>query len=234
MKTILAVGAHIGDAELTSGIILANESLKGNKVITVALTGGERGNPPNMTVEEYLVQKKQEANIFIKKLGEQNEAIIFAIPDGELIASEDIKLSLASIIRKYKPSMILGHWEKSMHKDHEAASIITQDAQFYAGIDMGDKVKGQRHYAPLYMMENWEDMEEFEPFVYFKVTDTAFELWKNAIQNHWFVMNSKSFAYFTYYNSLAKVRGCLAKSNYAVAANVKSHAKKRIVDLTVE
>ena len=37
-KTIMAIGGHIGDAELTCGGILATLALKGYKVITVALT----------------------------------------------------------------------------------------------------------------------------------------------------------------------------------------------------
>ena len=52
-KTIMAIGGHIGDAELTCGGILATMALKGYKVITVALTGGERGNPPHLSVEQY-------------------------------------------------------------------------------------------------------------------------------------------------------------------------------------
>lgn len=47
----MAIGAHIGDVELTSGLVLADLALKGHKIITVALTAGERGNPPHMDVE---------------------------------------------------------------------------------------------------------------------------------------------------------------------------------------
>ncbi len=39
----MAIGGHIGDMELTAGGVLATASLKGDKIITVALTGGERG-----------------------------------------------------------------------------------------------------------------------------------------------------------------------------------------------
>ena len=43
-KTIMAIGGHIGDMELTCGGVLATMALKGCKIITVALTAGERGN----------------------------------------------------------------------------------------------------------------------------------------------------------------------------------------------
>ncbi len=68
MKTIMAIGGHVGDMELTAGGVLASAALRGDKIITVALTGGERGNPKDKTVEEYRVQKIEEANKFAKEL----------------------------------------------------------------------------------------------------------------------------------------------------------------------
>jgi hypothetical protein len=40
--TILAVGGHIGDMELTAGMALAKHSLEGAHIVTLALTAGER------------------------------------------------------------------------------------------------------------------------------------------------------------------------------------------------
>ena len=42
MAVILAIGAHIGDMELTCGGVLATHALKGDKIVTVALTAGEK------------------------------------------------------------------------------------------------------------------------------------------------------------------------------------------------
>ena len=76
-KTIMAVGGHVGDAELTCGGVLATYALKGYQIITVALTGGERGNPSHMTVEEYRKQKEAEAQRFAELLG--GEAIMHGL-----------------------------------------------------------------------------------------------------------------------------------------------------------
>ena len=51
-KTILAIGGHIGDMELTAGGLMATNYLDGGKNITLALTAGERGNPPHLTQKE--------------------------------------------------------------------------------------------------------------------------------------------------------------------------------------
>ena len=41
-QTVLAIGAHIGDAELTAGALLASCAVHGGKAVTLALTAGEK------------------------------------------------------------------------------------------------------------------------------------------------------------------------------------------------
>ena len=41
-KTIMAVGAHIGDAQLTCGMLLAKQAMQGDRVVIVDLTAGAR------------------------------------------------------------------------------------------------------------------------------------------------------------------------------------------------
>ena len=156
MKTYIAFGGHIGDAELTAGLFLATKSLEGCKIVTVALTGGEKGNPANISQDDYRIQKEKEAAEFARMLN--GEAIVFPYKDGELEYSEQVVIEVAEIIRKYQPIAIFTHWKNSMHKDHELTSRIVKEAQFYASIDYGTKVKGNRCYAPLYYLENWEEI----------------------------------------------------------------------------
>ena len=42
-KTILAIGAHVGDMELTAGALLASCAVAGGRAVTLALTAGEPG-----------------------------------------------------------------------------------------------------------------------------------------------------------------------------------------------
>lgn len=211
-RKILAIGAHVGDMELTAGGLLATNALNGGTNLLLALTAGERGNPPHLTHDEYRKQKVKEAETFAEMVN--GKAIVFEYKDGELPNNEEVRLKIAQVIRDFAPDVIVTHWKSTMHKDHNNTHLMVPDAQFYAGIDVGDKLKGKRHYAPIYFCENWEDADEFVPYVYVDITP-GFELWQKAMQTHWFIMNSKSFPYYDYYSALARVRGCLNRTQYA-------------------
>ena len=213
-KTILAIGGHIGDAELTAGGVMAANAVDGGKNYTLALTAGERGNPAHLTVAEYRVQKIQEANAFAKLMN--GEAFVLEYQDGELPNNEEVRYQVASIIRKVKPDVIITHWHSTMHKDHNNTHLIVPDAQFLASVVESEKIEGKRHYAPVYFAENWEDDLDFRPAFYVDITK-GFDLWCEGLKTQWFVMNSKDFKYYDYYTSLARCRGCLNKTMYAEA-----------------
>lgn len=224
-KTIMAIGGHIGDAELTAGALMASNAVDGGRNITVALTAGERGNPPHLTVAEYRKQKIGEAERFAEMVN--GEAVVLEYCDGELPNNDEVRRQVAELIIKYKPNVIITHWHSAMHKDHNATHYIVQDAQFLASV-VGNK-EGARHYAPVYFAENWEDDQDFQPYIYVDVTK-GFDLWCKALHEHWFVMNSRDFKYYDYYTSLARVRGALCKKQYAECFNILPHQKKVFKD----
>lgn len=225
-KCIMAIGGHIGDMELTAGGVLATASLEGARIITVALTAGERGNPPHLTVSEYRKQKEEEANAFAKALG--GEAVVFPYVDGELPENEEVAFALCDVIRKYKPDMLITHWKNSMHKDHMATHNIVKKAQFYAGLRSIER-ELPAHYADgPYYAENWEDAADFVPYVYAEVSTEGFALWEQAINHHWFALNSTSFKYKEYYSHLKRVRGLYARKEYAEAFEVDKYKKYNV------
>ena len=223
-KTILAIGGHIGDAELTAGGVMAANAVDGGKNYTLALTAGERGNPPHLSVQEYRKQKVAEAKAFVEMVN--GESFVLEYADGELPNNEEVRYQVANIIRKVKPDVILTHWHSTMHKDHNNTHLIVPDAQFLASVVECDKIEGTRHYAPVYFCENWEDDMDFRPSFYVDFTK-GYDLWCEALKTQWFVMNSKDFKYYDYYTSLARCRGALNKTMYAEAFAM--HEYKRIL-----
>ncbi|WP_339168516.1 PIG-L family deacetylase [Paenibacillus sp. FSL H7-0943] len=223
--TVLAIGAHVGDVELASGGVLASHSLKGDRIVTLALTAGERGVPAGQDMKEYRQQKVKEAQVFADMLG--GEAIVFDdYCDGELPDNQEIRMEVCDVIRRVKPNIIITHWKNSMHKDHALTHHIVNDARFFASLSSFERALPAHFAARLYYSENWEDAVDYVPYVYVDFDQAAFDLWIDALSKHWFVTNSKSFKYMDYYKALAIVRGCEARKTYAEAFMVPAETVK--------
>ena len=227
-KTIMAVGAHTGDAQLTSGMLLAKYAMAGDKIITVDLTAGERGTPPGMSQDEFRAQNVASAAEFAKMLG--GESIVFDVPDGELRDSDEIELKLARLMREKQVNTVLYHWKNSMHKDHIQASRITQNAIFFASLPTFPMDLPPARISRSLFAENWEDSEGFVPYCYYDVTE-AFPLWKDAIRKLWLTEHSRDFKYLRYYEALSVMRGALIKTEHATAFGVPEYSKRVVMDI---
>lgn len=226
--TILAIGAHIGDMELTAGGLLASCSAHGGKIVTLALTAGEKGAPINADVAEYRAQKVKEAAAFAKMLG--GKSLVFDYADGLLPDDDDARFAVCDVIRSVKPDIIVTHHSSSMHKDHMTCHRIVEDARFYAGIS-GFERKLPAHFArTLYYAENWEDAVGFHPYVYINIAD-GYELWKQAAATQYFATHSTSFPYLEYYDALSKVRGIEARCEHAESFMIPEETKRIIVNI---
>jgi len=224
-KTILAIGAHCGDIEVTCGAVLAKHSRQGDRVTILHLTLGEGGNP-RMTPADYGDQKRREAEDAARIIGA--EPLFAPYRDGELPATEEVKRYVAGVVRSVRPSHVITHWRHSMHRDHATTHIVVNDALLLASlqaVETGQPV--HRGVQGVYYTENWEDPEGFNPFIYID-TSNELEIWKEAVTKYQFIRGGiSSFPYLDYYASLARVRGAEAGSTYAVAFDVDSHAKRR-------
>ena len=103
--SILAIGAHIGDMELTAGGLLATCALQGCSITTLALTAGEKGAPKGADIAEYRKQKVQEAENFAAKLG--GKAKVLDYPDGLLADDDAVRMQVAAVIREVQPELII-------------------------------------------------------------------------------------------------------------------------------
>ena len=103
--TVLAIGAHIGDAELTAGALLASCAVRGGKAVTLALTAGEKGAPPGADIAEYRRSKIAEAEAFARELG--GEAYVLDYADGLLPDNDQVRFQVCDIIRAVKPDIVV-------------------------------------------------------------------------------------------------------------------------------
>ncbi len=225
-KTILAIGAHAGDMELTCGALLAKQRKAGDRTVLLHLTLGEGGNP-KLSPEAYGAQKRREAEAAARMLGAE---VLFApYRDGELVNDDKTRAYVVDVIRQVKPTHIITHWKNSFHPDHRAAYAITVDAVLPASLP---GVKGA-HPAfdgirQVLYAENWEDMEGFEPYVYLDVAD-AFETWDKCVTQYEFVRGGiSSYPYLEYYRALFRIRGAEGGFTHAEAFDIDPMGKKQV------
>lgn len=210
-KTIMAVGAHTGDAQLTCGLLLTRYAMQGDDVIIVDLTAGERGTPAGMTPQTFRPVNVEAARRFAERIG--GRSIVLDTPDGELDYSVPAAIALGDIMREHHVDTVLYHWKNSIHRDHVAAHRLTEDAIFYASLATFERPLPPAPVKSFMCAENWEDAEGFAPYYYFDVTE-AFPLWKEAVRELWLSEHSTSFKYLRYYEALAVTRGALIGRDY--------------------
>lgn len=227
-RTILAIGAHAGDVELTSGALLAKQHRLGDRVVILHLTLGEGGNP-RLAPEQYGVQKRREALEAARVLGA--EALFGPYRDGELPDDEATRRYVADVIRQVKPTHVITHWRESIHRDHATTSRVVTEAVLLASLE------GVRSAHPVYRgvrsvwyAENWEDAAGFQPFVFVDVTD-GMSTWRDAVTRYEFVRGGiSSFRYLEYYEALAVVRGAVSRKERAEAFDIDASGKRRVLD----
>ncbi len=215
-RTVLAIGAHIGDMDLTAGPTLAKLILDGANVTIVALTPGERGHP-RLAPAEYKKQKNAEGEAFATAIGA--DFIVLGHSDGFLPDTDEAAAELATIIRDHQPDTLITHWRHSRHRDHEQAARLTTRARYLADLplDPSDPPHLQsladlpRHTVrTLLHTENWQDMDGYHPTLYVPIPDEAFYRWISAIRHQPFSRGEHGFRHIDYYTALLTTRGCLA------------------------
>jgi N-acetylglucosamine malate deacetylase 1 len=227
-RTVLVVGAHCGDAEITAGAILAKHRKLGDRAAILHMTLGEGGNP-RMKPEAYGEQKRREALEAARVLGA--ETFFAPYKDGEIPNDEAARRYVADIIRQAKPTWILTHWAGSIHKDHTVTNAIVNDAVLLASLEgVVTNHPRWRGVRGIYYVENWEDQANFRPYMFVNVSEEMAE-WEKAVSRYEFIRGGiPSFPYLDYYRALARVRGAESGWRFAVSMDVDASAKKRAID----
>lgn len=210
---VMVIGAHISDAENMAGATMLKHKRAGWEVTVVHMTAGEKGHP-TLAPEEYLPLRQEDARASAEFIGANLEILPFL--DGELAVTEEVIQVVADLIRKYRPTLLVTHWEGSIHQDHTNTLAIVKRALFKAGLPA---FKGDypAHY-PREMMyaENWEDMEGYSADVYLDVTE-VFDDYLALLRTHALMREDyANFRYYDYYEALGTMRGALAGYGKAV------------------
>lgn len=124
---ILAFGAHPDDVECAAGGTLAAETRQGYQTAIVDLTRGELGSFGSPEIRNAEALKAQELLhvSFRENLG---------MPDGFIVNNKENQLAVISMIRKYRPTIVLANALHDRHPDHQQAAKLVSSAAYLAGL----------------------------------------------------------------------------------------------------
>lgn len=135
--TILAIGAHPDDIELSCGGTVASLVRNGHRVVLVDLTQGELGTRGS---KELRAREAEEAAEILGVSDREN----LNIPDGNVEISQENIRKVISVIRRFTPSTLIIPHSEERHPDHVRAHRLCKEAWFYSGLkNIRTKRKGK-------------------------------------------------------------------------------------------
>jgi len=210
---LMVVGAHISDAENMSGAVMLKHKKAGWDITIVHVTAGEKGHP-TLSAEEYLEMRLEDARASAEFIGANYEVMPYK--DGELEVNEESIWTLADLIRRYRPTMIITHWNGSFHQDHNNTHHLVWKARYKAALQAFKRDYPAHSVRSILYSENWEDMENYVADIYLDVSD-IFGDYLKVLKTHALMRERyASFRYYDYYEALGTVRGALAGFDKAV------------------
>jgi LmbE family N-acetylglucosaminyl deacetylase len=182
LVTVLTVGAHPDDIELGCGGAICEFTSKGNKVVAVFLTKGEKSGKGDI--------RKSESINSLHVLG-VDEVFFGDFSDTKIPDSFEVIDYLEQFERKYKPDIVFTHSTHEIHQDHRIVGWLSQSAF--------------RNANKLLAYESPRVTSSFTPTYYIDISSCIDTKWK-ALQCH---MSQKNKRYVTYESiiHLASFRG---------------------------
>lgn len=124
---LLAIGPHPDDAEMTSGGWLAAARARGYRTGILHLSRGEMGTHGTPETREH------EAREAARILG--CSAIEFAgLADGHIRDDDESVRTVASWLRRLRPSVVIAPYFTCHHPDHEAGALLVRRAVHCAAL----------------------------------------------------------------------------------------------------
>ena len=144
---ILAIGVHPDDVELGCAGTLLRQIELGNSIVIADLTEGDLGTRGSNVI------RRRESDMAAKILGISDRQNL-KMRDGFFRVDEEHILSVVSLIRKYKPRIVLCNAIEDRHPDHGRAAELISQACFYSGlrkIETKEGGKVQHAWRPVHI-----------------------------------------------------------------------------------
>jgi len=172
-RVILSVQPHPDDADIAAGGTIAKLVGRGCRVVYVTVTDGGAGTLRRDIPWEALAAIRHREQESAAKLLGVSELIWLGYRDTELTPSLTFRNRLITIIRRFKPDLVMtvDPWlTYEAHPDHRFTGLVTTEAFFFSGfpnVNPTDLRNGLEPHAPKYIAYYWTR----KPNVYVDITD---------------------------------------------------------------
>ena len=180
---VMTIGAHPDDAEFGAGATLSRWTAGGARATILIVTDGSKGSwDPRIDDSDLIAQRRAEQMSAAEILGAASVAWL-GQPDGELRHTPALRKTIASMIRKHRPDVVLTHdpWQRyQLHPDHRATGLLAVDAVVAAREPRFYPNQGfEAHRPSAVLLWSADDPDHAEP-----VNDDAFEAKVEALLCH--------------------------------------------------
>lgn len=124
---VLAIGPHRDDVELICGGTLLRAAAQGHRTGVLDLTRGEMGTRGSAELREA------EAAAAARVLGLSVRENL-GLPDAGIENTQATRAALVQVLRRLRPTIVIGPSLVGRHPDHRLAGELVRDACFLAGI----------------------------------------------------------------------------------------------------
>jgi bacillithiol biosynthesis deacetylase BshB1 len=172
---VLAIGSHPDDVELGCSGTLIKEIKRGKKAGIIDLTQGEMGT--RGTIETRYQEAAESAKIIGLSIREN-----LKMRDGFFKNDEEHQRKLITVLRKYKPEIVIGNILEDRHPDHGRAGWLIYDSCFLSGLRQVKTVdetgKEQEKWRPKMLLHYIQD-RFYEPDIIIDVSD----VWEQRLES---------------------------------------------------
>ena len=148
----LAIVAHPDDAEFQCGATLAKWASAGCEVHHLVCTDGSKGTwDPECDQAALVALRQDEQRAAARRLGATGQVHFLPRVDGELDSDLETRSLVARVIRKVRPTVVLGHdpWKRyRLHPDHRHAGQLAVDGVVAARDPFFFPEHGLPHHRP--------------------------------------------------------------------------------------
>lgn len=146
---LMCIVAHPDDEGQCAGAIM-RETRQDEWAVVVWMTNGAKGwsLPEKADHEKVIAVRREEAKAALQILGAEGYWLDYE--DSELAYNADVVLRVASVIRQYRPKIVITHAQDTWHPDHQATSRIVTEAVRLSGSRLTMPEQPPHHVKSLY------------------------------------------------------------------------------------